>query len=569
MPTQTINACICVCSGKDIQVFEKSSRAICKHIAAARYDVIVPEHEVELFKFYTAPQFNILSEKEVLPELNKKDIERILGNKTRAGWYLQQLLKIKALLLSPDQTINLIWDADTIPFRNIQFFTNEKLKYFKSTECHKPYFTHIQNTLGLEKKADFSFIAQCFLAPQLWVKDYVAALENVSGKKWYQAILENIAPNESSGFSEYESMGTFFLAHHASEMHITDEAWLRFGNSKIGLEQITEKLQSEYAQKYAYVSFELWDKVAKTPMDQFLNAYFLGKFPKNVIQVGANDGIMCDPLRTHIAESREDGSKLTLIEPIPCYFEPLQLLYAHRQEVTLINAACSKTEGNAQCWYIPRDIAKEMNGDGPQNNWAYGQGSFDKEILVKWINSNQFRGKEYNENIQHYINSIVSKDVKTIPLHLVLDSHTNENLLVVIDVQGHEIDVLQGITPPPPQTSHNSTLPQFIITEDDLKKSEVTAFLSSKGYVNINPGDDNLIFIDQNVVLNRPKWEKVFLHLLSIFSHHKIGRRLIFEYYLLVLKQKWMLETPSTRTLLSRFCRACLAKIKRKLLRRV
>ena len=55
-----------------------------------------------------------------------------------------------------------------------------------------------------------------------------------------------------------------------------------------------------------------------------------------------------------------------------------------------------------------------MNGDGPFNNWAHGQGSFNLEVVIYWIKKNIFRGKKYIEKIPYFISSIESINVKII-----------------------------------------------------------------------------------------------------------------------------------------------------------
>jgi len=44
-----------------------------------------------------------------------------------------------------------------------------------------------------------------------------------------------------------------------------------------------------------------------------------------------------------------------------------------------------------------------MNGDGPFNNRAQGQGSFDRQFVEDSIKKNYFRGKSYQEKIPFYI----------------------------------------------------------------------------------------------------------------------------------------------------------------------
>lgn len=210
-------------------------------------------------------------------------------------------------------------------------------------------------------------------------------------------------------------------------------------------------------------------------LQQFYEAYFSSPEEKCVIQVGANDGIMCDPLRRFLAPSRNQNLRVVLIEPIPFYFNRLQALYADYPNISVRNAACGATTGRAPLYFIEPDVADQMNGDGPRNNWAHGQGSFDRSIIEYWIERNRFRGEDYVRNIGIYYDSIKSLDVDICRLADVELSQAHENLLVVLDVQGFEFDVIRGI-----DWSHP---PAYIVFEDDLDKSgPIDKYLDSKGY---------------------------------------------------------------------------------------
>ena len=207
----------------------------------------------------------------------------------------------------------------------------------------------------------------------------------------------------------------------------------------------------------------------------FYEAYFSSGKEAYVIQVGANDGIMCDPLRRYLVRSRDHNIRAVLIEPIPFYYTKLRNLYADYPNITILNVACGASCDRAPLYFIEPSIADQMNGDGPPNNWAHGQGSFDANVVKYWIERNRFRGEDYVRNIDKYLGSIISIDVEIVCLADVEMSRQNENLLMVIDVQGFELDVIRGIDWSYP--------PAYIMVEDDLNKSgPIGKYLSSRGY---------------------------------------------------------------------------------------
>jgi FkbM family methyltransferase len=207
----------------------------------------------------------------------------------------------------------------------------------------------------------------------------------------------------------------------------------------------------------------------------FYNAYFSSTKQKRLIQVGANDGIMCDPLRQYLVKGRDQNISAVLIEPLPYYYGKLRDLYRGYPEITVVNVACGACRGNAPLYFIEPDIADRMNGNGPANNWAHGQGSFDPDVIRYWIERNKFRGEDYVNNIDTFIRSIISADVDIVPLSDIAMSRQNDNLLIVIDVQGFELDVIRGIDWDHP--------PAYIVLEDDLDKAgPISEYLALRDY---------------------------------------------------------------------------------------
>src|SRR5262245_29549026 len=60
------------------------------------------------------------------------------------------------------------------------------------------------------------------------------------------------------------------------------------------------------------------------------------------IQVGAHDGKLADPIHRFVEQFQLRG---LLLEPQPELFDALQLTYAHRPDLTLVNAAIAPVDG--------------------------------------------------------------------------------------------------------------------------------------------------------------------------------------------------------------------------------
>jgi len=214
---------------------------------------------------------------------------------------------------------------------------------------------------------------------------------------------------------------------------------------------------------------------ASNSAGQFYEAYFGAPGPKRLIQVGANDGVMCDPLRRFLARAAPEALRALLIEPVPFYFERLKALYSERPDIAVLNAACGAAPGSAPLYYIDPAIADEMNGDGPANDWAHGQGSFDRDVIAYWIEQNRFRGETYVKNIARYHAAIRSVEVAIVRLGDLPLARDHANLLVVIDVQGFELEVIRGIDWEHP--------PAYVVFEDDLRRgAPIDAELRARGY---------------------------------------------------------------------------------------
>jgi hypothetical protein len=132
-----------------------------------------------------------------------------------------------------------------------------------------------------------------------------------------------------------------------------------------------------------------------------------------------------------------------------------------------------------------------MNGDGPMNDWAHGQGSFYKDSIIHWIDENAFRGAWYRENMERFKRSILKSSVNCFPLKNIL-SCGQELSLLLIDVQGAELDVLLGIDWSAP--------PDFILYEQDIKRDHtIDELLNALGF-SYMCGTSNVLFYNTKTI---------------------------------------------------------------------
>jgi FkbM family methyltransferase len=492
-------------------------------VSADRYAVYVPDHEYEQFRDGTPTSIEVIPESTLgLPAL--KEIAERLGERLarRAGWILQQLIKIEALRRGPSGSVSLIWDADTVPLKRLEFFHGGRLLFRESDEMHEPYFKALKSLLGIPKLAGKSFVAQCFPCPADAVKNFCNQLEERHGKAWWDAIIDHIDRESLAGFSEYETLGNYLLSVEPGLVERVPANWYRKGYKLFANpNELAIGRESTFVESlpYDYISFESWDTnraivrpfvVSKhvlfhyahrtlelitrknrlaatqeqTIVAAFLRWFFRQEESKYIVQVGANDGEMCDPLRPFLQIPGD--YKAVLVEPLNFYASKLREMYRERLDVDVRQQACGSKADTLSLFSIAPSMADQMDGDGPPNKWAHGQGSFDRKIVEEWIHRNSFRGAAYRERIPEFINSI-QEDL--VPVKPVAECFTNANpgqlRLLVIDAQGFEYEVLSGLDWANP--------PDFVICEDDRKSGKkVAKLLIKNGYMLVGGRSDKI-----------------------------------------------------------------------------
>jgi FkbM family methyltransferase len=487
-------------------------------VPAAEYWLIVPDNQLHQFVDNTPVEFTIFPES-VFTQDFAEEFSRREGAALpeRRGWYLQQLIKLAALKRASKLDRILIWDADTIPLREISFFDSQgNCRYFFGAEYHLPYFENIDRLLGLDKAHLGSFIAQNFPITGNQIESFFSYLGQRHSTTWWNAVLDSINFDEWSGFSEYETLGTFVSHLEDKPLAAQSGTWSRSGIQARVSKQITSGKKPR--PDYDFVAVERWaqDIWAREFPRRVLRglSVYLGKafsfvssaikFPAHnnqienqlakifdlrdgidVIQIGANDGIQSDPLRKFLQNPGNFSARL--IEPVPYYCEQFNKLYKDRPDVEIINRAAGSNESMMEFFHISPAIATEMNGTGPQDNWALKVGSGSRATVVHWIYKNSWRGVDYVEHIPKWIGAIEKLQVRVLRTQDLI--RKDAKTLMIINVQGMESEVLLGLS--------RDNLPRWVVIDENLGQYAARKLLVGWGYTEVYTGSNSLFHLNQ------------------------------------------------------------------------
>lgn len=171
-------------------------------------------------------------------------------------------------------------------------------------------------------------------------------------------------PSPFFGLDYYQS-----LAQHVERGHLVDRLMtLHVGSTALGklvdkavAPELATRINSVTALKLAHAARSWRAAKARLEVDkgyqrvwdrfqaQFL-AHAAAKERASVVQIGAYDGKTNDRLRPLLVENPHWHA--TLVEPMPAAFAGLSRNYARRPNTTLVNAAVTDTDGQAEMFNI-------------------------------------------------------------------------------------------------------------------------------------------------------------------------------------------------------------------------
>ena len=192
------------------------------------------------------------------------------------------------------------------------------------------------------------------------------------------------------------------------------------------------------------------------------------------VQVGAHDGKRWDPVFGHITQN---GWNALVIEPDPIYFERLSENYADYPNVTPVNVAISDEEQS----FLLFHVSEHAKGKYPK--WLQGCAS----VHVNRMTDSLKRAAQH-VGVEAEIGDMIATTIHAQRLDRVLSDHDYDRIdILVIDVEGHELAVLNSLSEP-------ATFPKLAIVEcngrDLAHQAEYVGALSSMGLRIWRVGDD-------------------------------------------------------------------------------
>ncbi len=149
------------------------------------------------------------------------------------------------------------------------------------------------------------------------------------------------------------------------------------------------------------------------------------------IQVGANDGIMCDQIYDFVQRHQLAG---IVIEPIDEYFQRLVKNYAANPNVTPCKRALHPTN--------KQQIVYRLSTDHPFNKDLDGIASFDREHLLKFQDP-KTPVAWFAPNIDKYI---IGEEVRCSNFEELFSEYKIEKIdLLQIDTEGFDYEILKMI----------------------------------------------------------------------------------------------------------------------------
>lgn len=197
-----------------------------------------------------------------------------------------------------------------------------------------------------------------------------------------------------------------------------------------------------------------------------------------IFQVGANDGVLVDPVRAAIVRHNLPA---ILIEPLPDIFEDLRKSYADHPKVRCLNVAVSERTGEARLYRIDPAYS-----DLPE--WVRGIASFHRSVLMKHSVWDGVDPKRFEAAIREVV-----VPVRTFR-DLLADVVSPESFIMLqIDTEGHDLVVLRS-------AANCGFLPPIVTYEHKhlslADQRSARTLLAKRGYALHNDDCDTIAFRD-------------------------------------------------------------------------
>lgn len=253
---QIVSACL----ARDLPIYKITCQSLRDWIPGAEIHVITRRQDFDLFHNTCGKDLHLWDEAELLPGMTLQDLRQMPFPffPKGAGWYFQQFLKYAFVEVSNNDEYFLIWDADTVLLKPIEFFNSEgKPIYTKASEHHRPYFQTFETLFDSPANREFSFISQHQIIHKGILRQMLSEIQqrNPTATNWAWAIMNNLQGQGSNLFSEYETYGHYLKLRHPDGFAARDLPWTRDGAAMAGYPPSAPKLEI-ISKEFAFAAFE-------------------------------------------------------------------------------------------------------------------------------------------------------------------------------------------------------------------------------------------------------------------------------------------------------------------------
>ena len=171
----------------------------------------------------------------------------------RNGWLYQQLIKLSGDRLSSSDDF-LVCDADHVLLKPHKFVVCGGYNFYYTGEYHIPYFRVIEKLFNgkYAKKINQSFISDKIVMNKGILSQMKDEIESYSKKGWIDTIVDNYDKETQSGFSEFETYGTFISNIFIGMVNMIDAN--RYMETEENIASLTNKEMKEKYNGFASVT---------------------------------------------------------------------------------------------------------------------------------------------------------------------------------------------------------------------------------------------------------------------------------------------------------------------------
>jgi hypothetical protein len=208
--------CVILSATKDARALDATIRRIRRHIRPENVYVIAPKGS---HRRYRDESIAWLDEDAVIPGVDLDFVRAMFrergGNVARSGWYFQQFLKMGFSWSRFARDYYLVWDADTVPLRDISFFGRESGKPLMDLSrewIDERFDATVERLLGRGRGIPQTFIAEHMLIEASRMRALVTYLGG-NGRPFVERIIDSLDHSATmpDSFSEFELYGTYLL----------------------------------------------------------------------------------------------------------------------------------------------------------------------------------------------------------------------------------------------------------------------------------------------------------------------------------------------------------------------